>query len=109
MGDKEKRNFRLIVSENALAELDEIIDYVNIIKQQPINAAKIGEDFFNLIEKIAINPFPYKINPYKIEKSESYKYANFHKWLIFFRIEESIVEILSIIHSSRKPILFEKY
>jgi plasmid stabilization system protein ParE len=109
MGEKEKRNFRLIVSENAISELEEIIDYINYINFQPINAAKIGEDFFNFIEKIASNPSVYKSNSYGDNHSESNRYANFYKWLIFFKVEDLTVEILGIMHGARKPINFKKY
>lgn len=109
MGGEKERNFRVVLSENATKEFDDIVEYISFANHQPINAISIGDEFIELIEKIGSNPFPYKINPYKSELNQNYKYVNFYNWLVFFRIDENTIEIQGIIHGSRRPHLFEKY
>ena len=109
MGGEKDGNFQVVLSENAVNEFEEIIEYIAYVNHQPLNAISIGEEFIELIEKIASNPFPYKINPYKSVLNENYKYINFYNWMVFFRIIEDSIEIQGIIHGSRRPHLFEKY
>ena len=109
MGGEKERNFRVVLSENAAKEFEDIIEYIAFANHQPINAISIGDEFIELIEKIGFNPYPHKINPYRSVLDDNYKYVNFYNWLVFFRIIEDSIEIQGIIHGSRKPNLFEKY
>ncbi len=46
MGKKENetpKSFRLSISLAALNELDEIIDFIIYVNQQPLNAVKVGD------------------------------------------------------------------
>ncbi|MCE2962134.1 MAG: type II toxin-antitoxin system RelE/ParE family toxin [Chitinophagales bacterium] len=109
MAGEKERNFRVVLSENAAKEFEDIIEYIAFANHQPINAISIGDEFIELIDKIGDNPFPYKINPYKSVLNENYKYVNFYNWLVFFRIVEHCIEIQGVMHGSRRPNLFEKY
>jgi|HubBroStandDraft_5_1064220.scaffolds.fasta_scaffold1490900_1 plasmid stabilization system protein ParE len=63
MGLQEKatpKNYEVRVSINALQNIEEITGYIAFVKQQPLNAVKVGDALFATIDHIAANPFVFR-------------------------------------------------
>ena len=56
MGTEKERDFKInytiIIKEKFYHNLEQIIDYIKIEKQQPINAVKVGEGIIKTMNKI---------------------------------------------------------
>jgi len=94
---------RLRVSLNALENLDEITTYIAIKKKQPLNAVKVGDAIFKAIEDINRSPFAYKECEALPTKARVYRRAVCLSWLIIYKLTNTEIVILGIIHGSRKP------
>jgi hypothetical protein len=60
MGRKEKAtpiSYQVRISTNALQNIDEITGYIAFINHQPLNAIKVGDAIFAIIDRIERNPF----------------------------------------------------
>lgn len=53
------RAYQVRLSENAIQNIDEITGYIAFINHQPLNAIKVGDAFFEAIDKIGQNPCIY--------------------------------------------------
>jgi plasmid stabilization system protein ParE len=63
MGQQKKttsKTYQIRLSTNALQNIDEITGYIAFINHQPLNAIKIGDAIFKVIDRILINPFSFK-------------------------------------------------
>jgi plasmid stabilization system protein ParE len=106
MGAKKKttpQTYKVRLSLNATRNIDEITGYIAFINQQPLNAIKVGDAIFKIIERIGANPFVFKECPGIPTKSKIYRSANYLSWSIVFRIKDAEILILGIIHHSRRP------
>ena len=45
------------ITEKAIKDIEDIMDYIAFENHQPINALKIEKDIFYIIEKFGKNPF----------------------------------------------------
>lgn len=89
------------ITEKAIKDIEDIMDYIAFENHQPINALKIEKDIFYTIEKIGKNPFVFRHSPYYPTKTKIYREAFCHKWAIIYKIMAEQVTILRIIHSSK--------
>jgi plasmid stabilization system protein ParE len=96
------------LSATAIQHLDEITGYIAFINQQPLNAVKIGDAFFDTLERIALNPTSFRECEELPTLSKMYRRATFHNWNIIYRINKKEVLILGIIHQSRRPGIIRK-
>jgi len=106
MGKQKKaarKAYQVRLSTYALQNIDEITGYITFINQQPINAIKVGDTIFKIIDKIATNPFSFKECEELPTKTKIYRRALCLSWLIIYKITATEIIILGIIHSSRKP------
>ncbi|MBX9783526.1 MAG: type II toxin-antitoxin system RelE/ParE family toxin [Chitinophagaceae bacterium] len=111
MDEKKKpaqQTYKVSISKNALQNIDEITGYIAFIKQQPYNAIKAGDALFEMCETIGRNPLAYKECKEIPTKSKMYRSAYCLSWHIVFRIKESNVLILGIIHHSGRPSKIKK-
>jgi plasmid stabilization system protein ParE len=63
MGHQEKatpKSYEVRVSINALQNIEEITGYIAFVKQQPLNAIKVGDALFATIDHISVNPFAFR-------------------------------------------------
>ncbi len=63
MGSKKKaatKNYEVRLTKNALQNIDEITGYIAFINQQPLNATKIGQAIFAMLDKISFNPLVFR-------------------------------------------------
>jgi plasmid stabilization system protein ParE len=106
MGLQEKttpKNYEVRVSINALQNIEEITGYIAFVKQQPLNAVKVGDALFAAIDHIAVNPFAFRECEELPTKGKIYRRATCYSWQIIYRIREDRVLVLGVIHSSRRP------
>ena len=104
MGKKEKatpktRKLRILTS--AYNDIDTIVDFIAFNNQQPLNAIKVSEKIFSTIENIAANPFAYKECEQILTKTKIYRRAMCLSWLIIYKITNTEILILGVIHGAR--------
>lgn len=105
MGEtKEKiiEHYKVRITENALQNINDITDYIAFINHQPLNAIKIGNSFFETIEKIGNNPYSFRECEEIQTKNKIYRKAVCSSWFIIYRIKTNEIVIIGIIHGSRR-------
>lgn len=103
-----QKTYTVRVSQNALQNIDEITGYIAFIKQQPLNAIKVGDALFEMIEVIGRSPLAYKECKEIPTKTKLYRTAYCLSWHIVFKIKDNVVLILGVIHHSRRPSKIKK-
>jgi plasmid stabilization system protein ParE len=106
MGHQKKatsKNYEVRVSLNALQNIEEITGYIAFVKQQPLNAVKVGDALFAKIDHNSVNPFAFRECEDLPTKDKKYRRATCFSWLVVYRIREEKILILGVIHSSRRP------
>src|ERR1700748_1353730 len=106
MGRQEKttpKTYQIRVSVNALQNIEEITGYIAFINQQPLNAIKVGDALFKVIDRIAANPLAFRECEELPTKARIYRRALCYSWQIIYRIKTEQIVVLGIIHSSRRP------
>lgn len=99
---KTQETYFLKVSENALRDIDHITGYIAFIKHQPINAIRVGDKIFETIGRIEQNPLAFHECEEIPTKTKIYRIATCMSWHIIFKVKDSEIIILGIIHVSRK-------
>ena len=95
--------YEVKISTNALQNIDEITGYIAFVNLQPLNAVKVGDSLYKVIDRIARNPFAFRECQELPTKAKMYRRALCHSWRIIYRIKDSKALILGVIHSSRHP------
>ncbi len=106
MGNKKKTiatAYKVIISNNAVLNIDEVTGYIAFVNHQPLNAIKVGDAIFDTIERIQNNPYAFKECEEIPTKTKMYRKATCHSWYIIYKIIGPNIIILGIIHASRKP------
>lgn len=106
MATKEKssaKEFKVVFSQTALSNIDEITGYIALIQKAPETAIKIGDAIFETIERIQHHPHAFRECEELSTKSRMYRRALCKSWLIIFKVQPALITILGIIHTSRKP------
>lgn len=105
--DKQKKTtpnaYKISISTNAVRNLDEITGYIAFVNQQPINAIKVGETILDTLQRIELHPYSFRECDSLPTKSKMYRQAVCMSWNIIFKVTNTDIRILGIIHSSRKP------
>ena len=106
MGRQKKaasKTFQVVLSSNALQNIDEITGYIAFIKQQPSNAIKVGDSIFDMFDRIQLNPYVFRECDELPTASKMYRRVNCLSWQIIYKVTDVEILILGIIHRSRKP------
>ncbi len=106
MGSQKKtapKAYQLKFSVNALQNIEEITGYIAFVNQQPLNAVKVGDALFDVIDRITRNPLAFRECEELPTKTRMYRRAVFYSWLIIYRIKGEQIIILGLLHSSRRP------
>ena len=106
MGKKEKTTAetrKIRVLDEAYQDIDNITDFIAVNSQQPFNAVKVADAIFETIDKIVQNPFAYKECENIPTRAKMYRQAVCLSWLIIYKITNTEIIILGIIHGARKP------
>src|SRR6185312_4711170 len=98
-----RKTYQVRLSKNALQNIDEIVGYIAFINSQPLNAIKVGDVIFSVIDRIESNPFSFKECSLIPTKTKMYRQAVCLSWYIIYKVVDSHITVLGIIHSSRKP------
>ena len=111
MGEKKTRDFEsysLIVSDKYYSDLQKIINYIEFVKLQPLNAVKVGDGIQKAMNKIIFNPTIYAECENIPTKSKIYREAVYKTWQIVFKLKGNTVTILGVFSGKRKPSRFRK-
>jgi plasmid stabilization system protein ParE len=106
MGRQKKRTPKahpVRLTANSLQNIDEITGYIAFINHQSQNAIKVGDAIFKTIDKIQQNPTAFKECEELPTKTKMYRKATCFSWSIIYKITDSEIIILGIIHHSRRP------
>jgi plasmid stabilization system protein ParE len=95
--------YQVVISPNAITNINEITGYIAFINQQPLNAIKVGDAIFQAIDKIGERPYIFKECELIPTKNKIYRQARCLSWYIIYKIRNNQIKILGVIHSSRKP------
>jgi plasmid stabilization system protein ParE len=103
MEQDEKRNLqdrKVTVIDEALQDLREIVEFIAVNKNQPLNAQNIENEVWETIERIGRTPFAFKEYEHAPTKGKMYRQANCLSWLIVYKITQSEIVVLEIVHVS---------
>ncbi len=77
----------------------QILDY--LIEKSPKAAEKFEQKFVKMLERLKRSPFFGKIPNYEELCAEGYRMAILDKYLVFYIVQGSVVEVHRIIHGAR--------
>ena len=97
------KTYKVSLSVNSLQNIEEITGFIAFVNQQPLNAIKVGDALFEVIDRIAANPLVFRECEELPTKTKIYRRAVCYSWLIIYRIKVDQIVILGVIHSSRRP------
>jgi plasmid stabilization system protein ParE len=100
--EKAPKTYSIRVTQNALQNIDDITGYIAYIKHQPLNAIRVGDRIFETIDHIEQNPLAFRECEEIPTKTKIYLKAVCMSWLIIYKIKDSEVVVLGIIHGSRR-------
>ena len=106
MGKQKKatpETYQVRIADNALRNIDEITGYISFINLEPHNAIKVGDEIISTIKRIGQHPYAFRECDELATKAKMYRRAICLSWLIVYKIFDSEVIILGVIHSFRKP------
>jgi plasmid stabilization system protein ParE len=106
MGKQEKtirKTYQVRISAHAMQNIDEITGYIAFINHQPANASKVGNAIFEIIEGIGDHPYGFRACEYLPTTHKIYRRAVCYSWQIIYKVLNSEILILGIIHSSKNP------
>src|SRR5450432_4865014 len=101
MGKKEKaatETGHVRILNEAFHDIDHITDFIANSNQQLLNAVKVTETIFETINKIGQNPLAYRECEQLPTKTKIYRRAVCLSWIIIYKITESGILILGVIH-----------
>jgi plasmid stabilization system protein ParE len=105
--DKKKKgireNYFLSISINAEEQLIDIENFIAIHQQQPLNAIKVIDDFYFLFDAIEKNPWVFVKCKQLPHTNNIYRKAKCHKWTVIFKVDDSQILVLAIIHGANQP------
>jgi plasmid stabilization system protein ParE len=101
-------SYALIVSQNYYKDLEQIVDYIEFVKFQPLNAIKVGDGIQKTMNKIILNPTIYAECENIPTKSKIYREAVYKTWQIVFKLKGHTITILGVLSGKRKPSSFRK-
>ena len=100
--EKASKTYSLRIAENAFQNIDDITAYIAYIKQQPLNAIRVGDKIFETIECIENNPLAFRECEEIPTKNKMYRKAVCMSWFIIYKLKTTEIVILGIIHVSRR-------
>jgi plasmid stabilization system protein ParE len=101
--EKAPKTYSLRVSDNALHDIDNITGYIAYVKHEPLSAIRVGDEIFATISRIESSPLVFRECEEILTKSKIYRKALCLSWLVIYKIEESNIVVLGVIHASRRP------
>lgn len=106
--EKAPKTYSLKVTQSALQNIDYITGYIAYIKQQPLNAIRVGDKIFETFNRIEQNPLAFRECEEIPTKNKIYRKAVCMSWNIIYKIKASEIVVLGIIHGSRRASKIKK-
>ena len=88
-------------SKTALKQFEAAIRY--IATDSPVNAEKVADDIFELLNKTPGNPEFFPPDKYKQNNDGSYRAFEKHRYRIAYRFTDEVIRVLRVRHVSREP------
>lgn len=101
-------SYALNISQKYFEDLEQIVDYIEFVKLQPLNAIKVGDGIQKTMSKIILNPTIYAECENIPTKAKIYREAGYKSWLIVFKLKSNVITILGVLSGKRKPSNFRK-
>jgi plasmid stabilization system protein ParE len=98
-----EQKYQVKVSDNALRNINEITGYITFINGEPYNAIKVGDAIFATIARIEQHPFAFRECDELKTKRKIYRRAICLSWLVIYRVVQTDILVLGVMHASRKP------
>ena len=99
---------KIRILEAAYLDIEEIADFIAFVNQQPLNAVKVTDAFFDAIDRIGQAPLTFKECPHIHTKTKIYRQAVCLSWLIIYKITATEIIIMAVIHGARQPSKIKK-
>jgi len=100
--EKASKTYLIRITKNALQNINQITGYIAFIKQQPLNAIRVGDKIFETIKRIEQNPLAFRECEEIRTKTKIYRKAVCLSWTLIFKIKDSEIIVLGIIHGSQR-------
>ena len=100
--------YSIRLSTNASKEINDIVNYIAFIKQQPRNAIKVGDALFGVIDRIQKNPFAFRECEEIPSPTKKYRKAVCLSWLIIYNVDQFEIIILGVLYASRRSSRIKK-
>ena len=97
------KTYSLRVTEHALQNINSITGYIAYIRHEPLNAIRVGDEIFKIIDRIEKSPFAFRECEEIPTINKIYRKAVCLSWLIIYKIKPAEIVILGIIHGHRRP------
>jgi plasmid stabilization system protein ParE len=101
--EKAPKTYSLRVTEQALQNINSITGYIAYIRHEPLNAIRVGDTIFKIIDRIEKSPFAFRECKEIPTENKIYRQAVCLSWLIIYKIRPAEIVILGIIHGRRRP------
>lgn len=96
---RKTKKFNLVVRYSVYQNIEEIFHYIAFVDYRPNIAKSVITSLQKAILKIGKAPFLHKIA--FVKNSVEYRYMNCKNFIIYFKVIDDTVEIITIIHASR--------
>jgi plasmid stabilization system protein ParE len=101
-------SYSLVISNKYYSDLDKIVDFIEFVKLQPLNAVKVAKGINATMNQIILNPTIYSECENIPTKSKIYREAVYKTWQIVFKLKGNNVTILGVLSGKIKPSRFKK-
>ncbi|MFH1321241.1 MAG: type II toxin-antitoxin system RelE/ParE family toxin [Bacteroidota bacterium] len=100
------KTYQVIISNKARESLKTIVDYIK--EDSPSAAEKVKKTLIKEAKSLSKFPERYSKEEQLIDKPGNYR--SFVKWhyKLVYKVEQKEVQILNIVHTSRKPSVMKK-
>lgn len=100
--------YSLIISDKYYSDLHQIVDYIEFVKFQPLNAVKVARGINATMSQIILNPTIYAECENIPTKTKIYREAVYKTWQIVFKLKVNTITILGVLSGKRKFSSFRK-
>lgn len=101
-------SYSLVISDKYYSDLEKIVDYIEFVNHQPINAVKVARGINETMDKIILNPTIYAECENIPTKTKIYREAVYKTWQIVFKLKGKNITILGVLSGKIKPSRFKK-
>jgi plasmid stabilization system protein ParE len=100
----EEREYQIIWTVRARRQITGVLNFIG--KDSVQNAIKVVDDIVKIINRLTNAPEIYSLDKYKSRNDGTYRAFEKHRYRISYRIEENVIRILRVRHTSMKTLLY---